>query len=512
MDDKPRPPRSSKRRKQGSGGLRDGLPSLIPPSEDAWAAPEKGSPAAVTPPSSKAETPMTRDESVARDEAQAGSPPIELPSAAPPPAGTERATAKDPLSADLAEALKSVPPVKPAAPARRHRHPLLRIVFLFFLSAFRLIATTALVFALVGGVSYLILKRYVRTFETTVPLIRNVPVEEALDKVTAAHLVMQLDRREYSENVARGRIVEQFPASGVKVKAGTPVRVIVSDGAVQVRAPKLVGLSEINAGVAVRSVAQADLDIAELDRAYSSTVKKGDVIGQAPPAGRADCSWQQDQDPRQSRTAARGLQHAGFAQQNDPGGPRRPGKNGSQSRSIARKRPSRSGTRHRHRSRARSGPAHRAGLGGLAHGRRGAVNCDYAIAAQVAVRNAQRCVSLGQMQTARKISLARTTPMGDTSNVIEIRQTEEYSQWFERLHDRHARARILVRIRRLSLGDFGDVKPVGEGVSELRIAFGPGYRVYFKQQGDALVVLLAGGDKRTQDRDIARAKILARDI
>jgi putative addiction module killer protein len=77
---------------------------------------------------------------------------------------------------------------------------------------------------------------------------------------------------------------------------------------------------------------------------------------------------------------------------------------------------------------------------------------------------------------------------------------------------RQARARINARIRRLSLGNFGDVKPIGEGVSELRIDFGPGYRVYFVQRGQTLVVLLAGGDKRTQDRDIKKALKLAREL
>lgn len=96
--------------------------------------------------------------------------------------------------------------------------------------------------------------------------------------------------------------------------------------------------------------------------------------------------------------------------------------------------------------------------------------------------------------------------------VLEIRQTVTYAQWFERLRDRQARARINARIRRLSLGNPGDVKPVGEGVSELRIDYGPGYRVYFVQRGDRLVVLLAGGDKRTQDRDIQTALELAHNL
>jgi putative addiction module killer protein len=96
--------------------------------------------------------------------------------------------------------------------------------------------------------------------------------------------------------------------------------------------------------------------------------------------------------------------------------------------------------------------------------------------------------------------------------VIEVRQTTVFADWFENLRDRQARARIDVRIRRLSIGNPGDVEPVGEGVSELRVDYGPGYRVYFVRRGPALVILLAGGDKRTQNRDIRRAIELARSI
>lgn len=96
--------------------------------------------------------------------------------------------------------------------------------------------------------------------------------------------------------------------------------------------------------------------------------------------------------------------------------------------------------------------------------------------------------------------------------MIEIRQTDEYAQWFDGLRDRQARSRIAVRIRRLSLGNPGDVKPVGQGISELRIDYGPGYRVYFVQRGALLVILLAGGDKRTQDSDIQAAVDLARNL
>lgn len=96
--------------------------------------------------------------------------------------------------------------------------------------------------------------------------------------------------------------------------------------------------------------------------------------------------------------------------------------------------------------------------------------------------------------------------------MIEVRQTEVYARWVERLDDDRARARIEARIYRLSLGNPGDVKPVGAGVSELRIDYGPGYRVYFAWQGNAIVVLLCGGDKRSQKRDIALAKGLAREL
>ena len=96
--------------------------------------------------------------------------------------------------------------------------------------------------------------------------------------------------------------------------------------------------------------------------------------------------------------------------------------------------------------------------------------------------------------------------------MIQIRETDAYARWFARLKDREARSRILVRIRRLSLGNPGDVKSVGGGVSELRIDYGAGYRVYFVRRGETVIVLLGGGDKSTQVADIRAAASLARTV
>jgi putative addiction module killer protein len=95
---------------------------------------------------------------------------------------------------------------------------------------------------------------------------------------------------------------------------------------------------------------------------------------------------------------------------------------------------------------------------------------------------------------------------------IEIRQTRVFARWFGGLCDVRARALIQARIDRLAVGHFGDVEAVGEGVCEMRVDFGPGYRVYFVRKGVTVVVLLAGGDKGSQDRDIATAIGLARDL
>ena len=96
--------------------------------------------------------------------------------------------------------------------------------------------------------------------------------------------------------------------------------------------------------------------------------------------------------------------------------------------------------------------------------------------------------------------------------MIEVRRTDVFSRWIDQLRDDQAIARIVTRIYRLSLGNFGDVKSVGDGVSELRIDYGPGYRVYFARIGSLVVLLLIGGTKKTQQKDIERAKALAKEI
>ena len=93
--------------------------------------------------------------------------------------------------------------------------------------------------------------------------------------------------------------------------------------------------------------------------------------------------------------------------------------------------------------------------------------------------------------------------------MIELKQTEVFRKWRMKLRDERARALIASRLDRLAFGNAGDVKPVGQGLSELRIDHGPGYRIYFQERGTTIVILLCGGDKRTQDRDIKTAKRLA---
>ncbi len=96
--------------------------------------------------------------------------------------------------------------------------------------------------------------------------------------------------------------------------------------------------------------------------------------------------------------------------------------------------------------------------------------------------------------------------------MIEIRQTEVFANWLANLRDRKAKARVQVRIDRMETGNFGDVAPVGQGVSEMRIFYGPGYRVYFVQKGTVVILLLCGGDKSTQSHDINKAKELANQL
>ncbi len=96
--------------------------------------------------------------------------------------------------------------------------------------------------------------------------------------------------------------------------------------------------------------------------------------------------------------------------------------------------------------------------------------------------------------------------------MVEIERTDAFVAWFDRLRDEDAKAKIAMRLDRVAAGNLGDVKSVGDGVSEMRIAYGPGYRLYFTWHGQTLIVLLCGGDKSSQRRDIAAAKDLLREI
>jgi putative addiction module killer protein len=95
---------------------------------------------------------------------------------------------------------------------------------------------------------------------------------------------------------------------------------------------------------------------------------------------------------------------------------------------------------------------------------------------------------------------------------IEVRQSDQFQDWLRRLRDDKARARIANRIRRMELGNPGDTRQLGDGLMEMKIDYGPGYRVYFARLGDSIVILLCGGDKRTQRRDIERARAIAQGL
>ena len=94
----------------------------------------------------------------------------------------------------------------------------------------------------------------------------------------------------------------------------------------------------------------------------------------------------------------------------------------------------------------------------------------------------------------------------------EIRETETYKKWFAALNDTRAKTRINIRVKRLAINNPGDVKPAGEGISEMRVDYGPGYRVYFKDTGKEIIILLCGGNKKTQDNDINKAKELWKNL
>ena len=108
--------------------------------------------------------------------------------------------------------------------------------------------------------------------------------------------------------------------------------------------------------------------------------------------------------------------------------------------------------------------------------------------------------------------LDKTYPSGYIACMLEVRKTAAFGKWLDGLRDTQARARIQARIERLTMGNPGDVRPVAEGVSELRVDFGPGYRIYFRRIGVRVLVLLAGGNKKSQVRDIKAALRISRNL
>lgn len=125
----------------------------------------------------------------------------------------------------------------------------------------------------------------------------------------------------------------------------------------------------------------------------------------------------------------------------------------------------------------------------------------------------ERCPERYHLDVMIKVkSIDNMYPCGYNMFVYDIRKTDTYAQWLDGLRDMRARARVLARVERLAAGNPGDVKAVGEGVSELRIDYGPGYRVYFTMSGRTVIILLAGGDKRSQTADIKTALRLARNL
>lgn len=118
-------------------------------------------------------------------------------------------------------------------------------------------------------------------------------------------------------------------------------------------------------------------------------------------------------------------------------------------------------------------------------------------------------VAIAYRATDCLLYLTVVYPAGYIRVMVEVHTTPEFDSWLDSLAGDRAQTKVLARIRNMTLGNFGDCKPVGKGVSESRIDFGPGYRIYFIQRGGEVVVLLAGGDKSTQERDIQRAKNIA---
>jgi serine/threonine-protein kinase len=168
---------------------------------------------------------------------------------------------------------------------RKRKRGFFRLLFSFSFGIGQIVATTLLVFGIIGAASYFVIKNYVGGEEIEVPYLIGMNVEEALKQLKQDNLFLELDQRVYSDSVGRGRIAAQYPAPHSAAKTHTPVRIVISDGPARVRAPNLTGFNEIEAGIRLRGTLNASLDVGGRSYAYWPQTDRDEVIAQEPPPG-----------------------------------------------------------------------------------------------------------------------------------------------------------------------------------------------------------------------------------